>query len=304
VIHIYLIKASYSHRYCYPVGWANASKWNKKNAVSKKEVERENGKTLDVEVRLISYSEHSAFPELIDFVQYLKPRKIIPTVFKDEADSCKIQDRFRHLIDSTRAKQEFFRSMEKLGQKTAPKKLESHCKKPIGKDRNEVKSVASLEEAGATQTGVPDKTDKAYESEIEVLGVKSSPRLSTEKPISDQPRSEDVASLVGMGSDGEAYDSEIEVLEVKSLPRLSTEKPVSDQPSSDDVASLVGMGFDGERARRCLLKCGGNLQHAIDALLLGGNDTQRSTSPKSTSSPRKKPRTSSQITNFFSKKTF
>jgi hypothetical protein len=261
VIHIHLSKASYPDRCCYPEGWASATNWNKKSAISKKEVIRENGRTLDVEIRLISYSEHSAFPELIDFVQYLKPRKIIPTVFQDEADSCKIQDRFRHLIDSTRAKQAFFRSMEKSGQKTAPKKLESHCKKPIGKDRNEVKSVASLHEAGAIPIGVPDKTDKAYDSEIEVLEVKFKPRLSTEKPISDQPG------------------------------------------SGEDVASLVGMGFDGERARRCLLKCGGNLQFAIDALLSDGNDSQRCTSPKSISSPRKKPRTSSQITNFFSKKT-
>jgi hypothetical protein len=87
-----------------PTGWAEASNWNKKNAVSQQHCQG-----VDVEVRLISYSEHSAFSELKEFVDFLKPRKIIPTVFKDENDSRRIEARFK--IDLGRAKEHFFKKM-------------------------------------------------------------------------------------------------------------------------------------------------------------------------------------------------
>lgn len=86
-----------------PTGWAEASNWNKKNGVSRKHC---NG--IDVEVRLVAYSEHSSFVELQEFVNFLKPRKIVPTVFKDENDKRKIQARFK--VDSQRAKQMFLQS--------------------------------------------------------------------------------------------------------------------------------------------------------------------------------------------------
>jgi len=96
-----------------PTGWANSSNWNKKNAISTKMVQLSSSTSLHVEVRLISYSEHSAFPELVSFVEYLKPRKIIPTVFSDQKHYREIENRFRSMVDSTRVKQAFFRSMIK-----------------------------------------------------------------------------------------------------------------------------------------------------------------------------------------------
>ena len=89
-------------------GWANASKWNKKHNINKKRVTLLNGRALDIEIRLVAYSEHSSFSELIDCVKYLHPRKVIPTVFSDEADYRKIESRFRNYLDTAWARMAFF----------------------------------------------------------------------------------------------------------------------------------------------------------------------------------------------------
>ena len=101
-----------------PTGWAEATNWNKKNAISKS-----NCKGVSVEIRLISYSEHSAFSELQAFVQFLKPRKIVPTVFQDENDMRRIEARFQ--VDSTRAKKHFIQTMTKASP-TPLQKTEQH----------------------------------------------------------------------------------------------------------------------------------------------------------------------------------
>lgn len=97
-----------------PTGWANGSNWNKKNAVVSQSMPLKNSdRRVDIEIRLISYSEHSAFTELVDFVTFLKPRKVLPTVYSDDGDRRKITNHFRNLMDSTRAKQNFFASMKR-----------------------------------------------------------------------------------------------------------------------------------------------------------------------------------------------
>lgn len=96
-----------------PTGWANSSKWNQKNSIVSNSLPYQGDKQIEIEIRLVSYSEHSAFTELVDFVSFLKPRKVIPTVFSDQSDRNKIVNHFRNLIDKTRAKQQFFVSMKR-----------------------------------------------------------------------------------------------------------------------------------------------------------------------------------------------
>jgi len=93
-----------------PTGWAESSNWNKRHSIS-----RCTNWGLDIEIRLVPYSVHSSFSELQAFVSYLQPRKVIPTVFKDENEKRKIEARFK--IDSNRAKAHFFKSMTSVSTK-------------------------------------------------------------------------------------------------------------------------------------------------------------------------------------------
>jgi DNA cross-link repair 1A protein len=86
-----------------PTGWAMGSKWNREHATS-----RQIYKGVEVEVRLVAYSEHSSFDELQEFVAYCGPRKVVPTVFSDDKDLRRIQSLFP--VDTLRAKQHFFHS--------------------------------------------------------------------------------------------------------------------------------------------------------------------------------------------------
>jgi DNA ligase-1 len=115
-----------------PTGWANGSNWNKKNAVVTKSMPYKNTfHRIEIEIRLVSYSEHSAFTELIDFVTFLKPRKVIPTVYADTNDRNKIVNHFRNLVDTARAKQQFFAPVKRSSPTTtsAPTSVPS-AKKP------------------------------------------------------------------------------------------------------------------------------------------------------------------------------
>lgn len=124
-----------------PTGWANASNWNKKNAISTKIIQvPSSDKPLHVEVRLISYSEHSSYPELFSFAKYLRPRKIIPTVYSDQKHYRQIENRFRSIIDSTRVKETFFRTM-KNNCLTASMNQSDKCENEKKMNETEIRNV-------------------------------------------------------------------------------------------------------------------------------------------------------------------
>ena len=111
-----------------PTGWADGSNWNKKNSVTSKQVDyKTRDGSVQVDIRLVSYSEHSAFSELQSFVKYLKPRKVIPTVFRDHNDRRKIENHFRNMVDTTRAKKNFFKTMPQ----SAPDSTRTECESDL-----------------------------------------------------------------------------------------------------------------------------------------------------------------------------
>lgn len=129
-----------------PTGWADSSNWNKQHAISTRQLEcRHSQRAIDVEIRLIPYSEHSTCTELVEFVKYCRPRKVIPTVFGDANDRRRLEKLFRPYVDSSRAKLNFFKGMQQQQacssrqESVAPRKLSaalvnSNHKKTIVQD--------------------------------------------------------------------------------------------------------------------------------------------------------------------------
>ena len=154
-----------------PTGWCNASNWNKKNAISTKMVQISSSMSLHVEVRLVSYSEHSSFPELLSFVEYLKPRKIIPTVYSDQNHYQQIERRFRSMIDSTRAKQAFFRSMTKNEKKD----------EFLSDDRNSSTTRNDKSNMNAYNDGNDESNDEV--EIVDVIGAKNPPLANNVKGL-------------------------------------------------------------------------------------------------------------------------
>lgn len=64
-------------------------------------------------VRLLSYSEHSSCSELVDFVRFLKPKVVVPTVWSSEADRIRILRLFDDFVDRTAAKRKFMQLFAK-----------------------------------------------------------------------------------------------------------------------------------------------------------------------------------------------
>lgn len=191
-----------------PTGWADASKWNKKNNITSKQVDykRKQG-SIHVEIRLVGYSEHSAFSELQSFVNFLKPRKVIPTVFGDDNDRRKIENHFRNMIDSTRAKKTFFKTMTSG----------SHVL-PMG--ATHVSPVASLVMASSSP---PPPSWQASSS--------------SKKRKATAPSSENIRTLVAMGFNSDAVQSAL-IMHANNLdsalndllePKLSATMPSSRQ---------------------------------------------------------------------------
>jgi hypothetical protein len=79
--------------------------------------------TIEVTVVLCAYSEHSTHGELCEFVKFLRPAKVTPTVFGSEGSREKIVRAFAGYCDRREAKKEAFANLFGGGQ--APKKAKA-----------------------------------------------------------------------------------------------------------------------------------------------------------------------------------
>jgi hypothetical protein len=282
-----------------PTGWAHGSNWNKKNAVSRKTVKykpdqrapsetptydddssTERRSSIQVEIRLISYSEHSSFSELTSFVEFLRPRKVIPTVFSNDADRRKMEKHFFHLLDNNRVKQAFFQSMKQKGTRMSTqedhhsqgKQIAAHTDTKPNLQAETIISVKKRKQADSTNFSVKQST----EPECPSVGwlTKKNDRFGSER-----------IGKVALKSDT-SMDEDVEaVIVVRPSPRASSSSTLRTHPDERPETSfgpncvdhIVNMGFSWEESKKALEISGGNLQVAIDILLSAGNGSSSET---------------------------
>ena len=260
-----------------PTGWANATNWNKKNAISKRKVDmdkiqnkeggKESNRHIDVEVRLISYSEHSTFSELCSFVEFLKPRKVIPTVYSDEKDYIAIEARFKDMIDEKRAKQAFLNSMflSPSYSQECKREWERTADKKWNKTQNLPLRSPSLKGGQKSNQGLGD---------MDAIVI----------DCCDEN-----------GDDEEGHPASI--LAKKQKTRVFTDQ---------ELATLISMGFAPRAAQIALEKSGGNVDGAIESILATNSASGSASfcaSSKSASQPNqtnRKKKPSGSIAHFFS----
>ena len=106
-----------------PTGWADSSNFNRKNSVQTND---------EVTVMTVAYSEHSNMEELQSFVGWLRPTRLVPTVFADEKARKKIQAQFSSLLNTNAVKRQFLssfggskaRKVQKRGAASSPSCVE------------------------------------------------------------------------------------------------------------------------------------------------------------------------------------
>jgi hypothetical protein len=148
-----------------PTGWADSSNYNRKNAC-------QISPDGNIQVSLVPYSEHSNFSELKEFCDFLKPIRIVPTVYKDKNDYKNIEKRFRHCVDMKKAQERFFGG---VACKPAPlKKTEAAVTTPPPKP------ILILSEEDEEQEMVETETEAMVVVEVEEKKVIA---VETEKQV-------------------------------------------------------------------------------------------------------------------------
>ncbi|XP_024187828.1 DNA ligase 6 isoform X2 [Rosa chinensis] len=132
-----------------PTGWTYEVKRNKFSVRSKDAFE----------IHLVPYSEHSNYDELREYVRFLKPKRVIPTVGSDvekidSKQASKMQKHFAGLIDEMANKKEFLQGFHR-GTTEGGGKVDSDAKDYTmeGQDQEKKATPSDIDTMGDTNVG-------------------------------------------------------------------------------------------------------------------------------------------------------
>jgi len=304
-----------------PTGWANGSNWNKKNSVcqrlvdlskiksfvDKEEEEEEDvdddnndgheeidekNRFINVEIRLIPYSEHSTFSELYNCVEYLKPRKVIPTVFSNEKDYIAIEKRFKDLIDSKRAKQFFVNSMTMTKKKKkrlftdTSSSLSLSCTnmlKTSNKKKEYKKDVNVMESSFGQSMAKNNEGWIASSKDVDLtLSTNDTTSCPTKKnDVVDISSNEEEEIVIIDSSDDDDERSSNNSIKETMIPRqqpvFKKTKIENDNAiiTKEKLDTLVSMGFRINSAKTALTMSKDDFDLAVEQLLCLPNETTK-----------------------------
>lgn len=166
-------------------------------------------------IHLIPYSEHSSFTELLEFVGFLKPRKVIPTVGvsgdRGDASAHKMAGYFKHLCDNNGALRSFLgpmaaqasanaagtqasthehpsckvvdvKSISRQGPSDSEDIAKAMCEQTALEDGVASPATGSRKTAEETQTGVEGSTKVWNHSTVGEQGSACKPRAEVSSP--------------------------------------------------------------------------------------------------------------------------
>jgi DNA ligase-1 len=275
-----------------PTGWAASSKWNRTHSM-------QTDKSGCFSVMLSPYSEHSNFPELQEFVKFIRPTHIVPTVYSDERSAKRMVARFvgLGLLNTTAAKRGFLALFppSTTAKPTTPSSRTCLPNAPA-MDNNSAASVAAksgceaqnderkaLEvpeewaEAEAAWQAVENELDAASSAASATTAAAALTCASPSKKTRKRQRSKLSVelSLEQANGDGQSLQ-ERQVSSTRSwtkkVPAVAgvaegSAAAISDHDATVGLHALLDMGFAHGVAERALRVSGGDVEAAVGSLL-------------------------------------
>jgi len=200
-----------------PTGWVSSS--GMKNETKTTEFPISIRSRDACEIHLVPYSEHSSYDELQQFVGWLKPHEVVPTVLDAGGDgkASRILRHFTLLTDSTASKAKFLDVFSKTRRNkggavnggrnegmASPPCLNTHggcAEERESKESPEIVDFVAVQQSGGGGNGSASQLAEEEEEEEECLllgGLKPGARTPPSPPIpgrAESPSTKDVASV-------------------------------------------------------------------------------------------------------------